>query len=105
METERRSVEEILLDDKTERLEPIKDLWRESDNYDFPSPLTLFFDLIGYSKEEYGLNLTTLEQVEARLGYYELGSLGEALVAYSDRPEETLRLIQDLVEADQDTEE
>lgn len=99
------TVEDILLDDRTERLEPIKDLWRESDNYDFPSPLTLFLDLIGYSKEEYGVNFTTLDQIEAKLGYHELGSLGEALVTYSDRPEETLRLIKDLVEADQDIEE
>lgn len=97
-----KSVEEILDDEATIKYEPIKDIWRESNNYDFPSPLILFLDLIGYSKEEWGENLITFDQVQDRLGFHELGSLGEALVVYSDFPQESIELIKELVEADSD---
>jgi hypothetical protein len=93
-------VNDILEDESSSEYDPIKDLWRESDNYDFPSPLTLFLDLIGYSVSEYGENFTTLEKVQDRLGYHELGLLGEALVLYSDKPTGSLLLIEKLVEAD-----
>lgn len=97
-----RTIEEILEDPTTIKLEPIKDLWIESSNYPFPTPLSFFLDLIGYSSEELGVNLTSLEEMKEKLGYHELGALGEALVAYADRPEESLKLIEELIEAERE---
>jgi hypothetical protein len=97
-----RTIEEILEDSKTINLEPIKSLFIEASNYPYPTPLTFFLDLIGYSKEELGENLTTLEEMQDKLGYHEIGLLGEGLVAYSDRPQETINLLEELLEAERE---
>lgn len=85
---------EIIEEEKIfNHLEPIQDFFDWSENHDYPSPFTLFLDLIGYSQEEFGETFTTLDQVVNKLGYLELGYLGEALVTYSDRPQESLDFI------------
>lgn len=61
------------------------DLLSWSENYDFPTPASLFLDLIGYSEDVYGTTLCRSKQ--PALGYLELGMLGEALLEYSEIPQ------------------
>lgn len=57
-----------------------------SENYSFPSPASLFLDLIGWSEEELGERLTA--NAMPNLGYLELDYLGDALKEYATRPGE-----------------
>jgi hypothetical protein len=57
--------------------------WCEG-NYDFPAPSSLFLDLIGYSEEEFGENLTARKMPD--LGYLEIDLLAKALTEYAKRP-------------------
>jgi len=75
--------------------EPIARLWSWSENYQYPSPATLFLDLIGYSEEEFGERLCT-DKTPA-IGYLEAGMLGEALTAFSDRPSQVCDYIRALL--------
>ena len=64
--------------------EMVADLFSWSQNYDFPSPASLFLDLIGYSEDEFGERLCS--SGTPNLGYREHHLLGWALVAYAHRP-------------------
>lgn len=63
----------------------VADLLSWSENYNFPTPASLFLDLIGYSEDCYGTRLCD-GQIPV-LGYLELGMLGEALNEYSEIPQ------------------
>ncbi len=75
--------------------EPIARLWSWSDNYEYPSPATLFLDLIGWSEEEYGDRLCANKM--PAIGYLEAGMLGEALTAYADHPQKVTEFVTALV--------
>jgi hypothetical protein len=89
-----------LIENAPEKLGRIAQLWSWSSNYDYPSPATVFIDLIGYSEEEYGEPLTTMQEAVRVLGFLELGILAEALNEYIDRPEDARNFIRDLIEAE-----
>jgi hypothetical protein len=57
--------------------------WCEG-NYDFPAPSSLFLDLVGYSEDEHGENLTAHKMPQ--LGYLEINLLAKALTEYASRP-------------------
>ena len=61
----------------TNKYEAIDSLFSWSDNYDYPSPASLFLDMIGYSLDEIGENLCS--KVQPVLGYLELDLLADAL--------------------------
>jgi hypothetical protein len=56
----------------------IKDLYDWSMNYDYPTPYSVFLDLIGYSRDELGTALVA-DITKAPLGYLELDYLADAL--------------------------
>jgi hypothetical protein len=56
----------------------IKDLHDWSMNYDYPSPYSVFLDLIGWSKDELGGPLVR-DLTLVPLGYLELDYLADAL--------------------------
>lgn len=49
-------------------------------------PWTLFLDLVGFSAETYGYDITACGDVSDGLGYVELDYLGEALREYATNP-------------------
>jgi hypothetical protein len=57
-----------------------------STNYDFPSPFSLFLDLIGWSEDNLGERLYQLDSLH--LDYLAGSYLGSALSEYSDKPDE-----------------
>jgi hypothetical protein len=61
-------------------------LFSWSENFDYPSPATVFIDLIGYSTEQFGETLTTMSKAADTMGYLEIDMLGDALKEYADRP-------------------
>lgn len=63
-------------------------LFEWSENYSFPSPASLFLDLIGWSEEYLGERLCG--EVMPNLGYLEADLLGKALQEYSHRPSEVM---------------
>jgi hypothetical protein len=83
---------------ETQALESVSGLFSWSQNYDFPSPASLYLDLIGYSEDEYGARLCTDRQPS--LGYLECGMLGDALTAYADHPGAVYTLVEQLLAAE-----
>lgn len=67
-----------------ETIEAIEDLFHWSQNFDFPSPASLFLDLIGHSEETLGCRLC--DDKMPNLGYLEHHKLGFALVCFADHP-------------------
>ena len=78
--------------------ESVARLWSWSENYDYPTPATLFLDLIGYSEEEIGEPLCDLRKI--RLGYLEIDMLADALKEYADRPQDVYDYTHKLATAD-----
>ena len=86
-----------------------------SGNYDFPSPYTLFCDLIGFNGEEFGecyflpdlntdypsrhIPVALSELIDTRLGYLEIGMLADALKEYADRPGDVTAYVRRIMEA------
>jgi hypothetical protein len=68
--------------------------WCEG-NYDFPAPSSLFLDLVGYSEEEHGRNLTA-EKMPS-LGYLEIDLLAKALTEYAQRPQDVRDFVNKLM--------
>ena len=63
--------------DTLNKYEAIDSLFSWSNNYEYPSPASLFLDMIGYSLDELGENLCS--EVQPVLGYLELDLLADAL--------------------------
>lgn len=97
--TEEQTLEE-LLDYPPKEFEGIARLWVWSSNFAYPSPATVFIDLIGYSEEEYGVVMTTMKQAVRCLGYMELGMLGDALSEYAERPNQARDYIRAILNAE-----
>lgn len=91
-----------LLDNPPPFATAVADLWRWAENYDYPTPASLFLDLIGYSDEEYGQPLFDLAKVPERLGYLEIGQLGEALIQYAEMPNEVRAWIDTVMAAEEE---
>ena len=83
---------------EAQALQAVSDLFSWSQNYAFPSPASLFLDLIGYSEEEYGSLLCSDRQPS--LGYLECGILGDALTAYAEHPGSVYTLVEQLLAAE-----
>jgi hypothetical protein len=82
----------------SEKLTPILDLWRWASNFEYGSaanPLTMFMDIIGYSKDYYGDNVHPWDNLDGD-GFMEGYYLGAALVAWSDLPRDTEELLNEL---------
>jgi hypothetical protein len=80
--------------------ETIDDLWRWSENFSFPSPASLFLDLIGYSAEKFGQPLCS--DGLPNLGYVEHHLLAWALLAYAHRPADVLERVGELLTVEQE---
>lgn len=77
----------------------VAELWEWSRNYDHPTPLGIFLDLIGYSVEHYGEALTNPADWRAP-DYYALDYIGEALREYIHRPADVEEWITETLEAE-----
>jgi hypothetical protein len=92
-----------LIDNPPKGLDAIADLFDLSTNHEYPTPATLFIDLIGYTTEEYGYVLVKdISVYVSRFNYLELGRLGQALDDYTDRPQEGFQYVSDILEAEMD---
>jgi hypothetical protein len=89
-----------LIDKAPETLSRIAQLWSFSSNYDYPTPATIFIDLIGYTEEEFGEPLTTMKQAVESLDFISLGLIGQALDEYTDRPDDARNFITQLLDAE-----
>ena len=97
--TEEQTLEE-LLDNPPKEFEGIARLWVWSSNFDYPSPATVFIDLIGYTEDEYGVVMTNMKQAVRCLGYMELGMLADALSEYAERPNDARDYIRAILNAE-----
>ena len=73
-----------LLEAAPESVKHTAALFDWSENYEFPTPASLFLDLIGWSEEELGERLTA--NAMPGLGYLELDYLGDALKEFAAKP-------------------
>jgi hypothetical protein len=81
--------------------EAVARLWSWSENYDYPTPATLFLDLIGYSVHEYGEPLISdMAEIISKLGYLEIDMLADALKEYADRPGDVMPYVERLATAE-----
>jgi len=72
-------------------------LWSWSLNCEYPTPFTLFMDLIGYSEEHFGEALVK-DTTAVGLGYVEQSYLADAMKEYSNRPRDIEDWITELLE-------
>lgn len=73
-------------------------LWLWSDSYDFPTPFTLFLDIIGWNDAHFGGKVA---EPVPEMGYLEISLLGQALVEYSLDPDVVYDFITNTMFADQ----
>lgn len=91
-----------LLDNAPEHFHGIAAFIRWSTNYDFPSPLSLFLDIIGYSEEVYGERLSADMNFSSTFGYLECDMLGVALIEYAKLPKDAFEFIEQVLTPDED---
>jgi hypothetical protein len=65
------------------------------------TPYTIFLDLIGYSADNIGCPLSSLDNIHRVLGYMELDYLGDALKEYADNPKAVSQFIDDIQAAEE----
>lgn len=87
-----------MLNDPVRNVDRVAKLISWSENYDYPSPFTLFLDLIGWSEQEFGER--QCKDKWPTLGYLEVSMLGEALQQYSENPDEVNFWLGDLLAAE-----
>jgi hypothetical protein len=75
---------EMLDTEHPEYVSELVSLINISTNYDAPTPIAVFLDLIGYSEEYYGEPIV-LSQVK-RMDYLSLSYLADAVQEYVKRP-------------------
>jgi len=86
-----------LLDNPPAYAEAVAKLWSWSENYEFPSPSSVFLDLTGYTQEHMGEPLCSMAQVPQILGYMEMDMLANALREYADRPQDVMNYVESLL--------
>lgn len=91
-----------LIDNATDRFDKIATLWAHSvEGYEYPTPATLFLDLVGYSLEEHGqLLISDMTTIVNKLGYLELSMLGEAMDQFATRPHDAIEYVEKLLTAE-----
>jgi hypothetical protein len=92
-----------MLDNAPEHLEDIAHLFSWSENYDYPTPATLYLDLTNYSEEFIGVNLCAEKM--PTLGYLEIDLLANALREYAARPIDATEFVAQLLAAEYEDEE
>jgi hypothetical protein len=75
----------------------IVELFLWSQNYEYPSPMSYFLDLIGYSSEELGDTLGDWAKVQEKISLLELAYIADALQEYVNDAERAYEVIQELV--------
>jgi hypothetical protein len=90
-----------VIEQAPEQLKGIAALARLSTNYDARTgtPLLVFLDLIGYSKDNWGEN--QVPDASKVLGYLEISHLADALQEYSTTPIQASDYIDELLSAEQ----
>ncbi len=92
-----------LIDNPPTGLDAIADLFDLSSDHEYPTPATLFIDLIGYTTEEHGEVLVKdISVYVSKFGYLELGRLGQALDQYTDRPQDGFQYVSNILEAERE---
>jgi hypothetical protein len=89
-----------LLEAPLYELEGVSALWSLSSNYDYPTPATVFLDLIGYSVEELGEPLTTMQEAVKVLDFLALSYIADALQEFANRPDDVRVYVRNLLEAE-----
>jgi hypothetical protein len=89
-----------LLEAPLYELEGVSALWSLSSNYDYPTPATVFLDLIGFSEEEYGEPLTTMKQAVEVLDWLAISYVADALQEFANRPNDVRVYVQNLLDAE-----
>lgn len=92
-----------MLDNAPEHFEDIARLFSWSENYDYPTPATLYLDLTNYSEEYIGVNLCAEKM--PLLGYLEIDLLAKALTQFAARPDTATEFVIELLAAEYDDEE
>jgi len=87
-----------LLEDAPAYAEHVAHLWSWSENHQYPTPATLFLDLIGYTLDQYGETLVQdLASAVTRLGTMEIAYLADALNEYANRPGDVTEYVEKLI--------
>jgi len=73
-------------------------LYNWSTNYEYPSPMTYFLDLIGYSTEEFGDVQADWPKVTEKINLWELAYIADALQEYLKDAERSYEVIKDLMD-------
>ena len=91
-----------LIDNSTDRFDKIATLWQHScEMHEYPTPATLFLDLIGYSLEEHGqLLISDMTIIINKLVYLEISMVGEAMDQFATRPHDAIQYVESLLEAE-----
>lgn len=89
-----------LLENPPVQAESLARLWSWSENFSYPTPANVFMDLVGFSQDHMGEPFCTMTQAQATLGYLEIGMLADALQEYSERPEDVLSYLNNLISAE-----
>lgn len=90
-----------LCEEPPQGCEAVADLYHWSTNYDAGcGPFSLFADLIGWSADELGQPIYSLDEAHRTLGYVELDKLGLALREYADRPHDVRGFVDELIAAE-----
>lgn len=84
-----------LIETAPENVSDTAGLFEWSENYEFPSPASLFLDLIGYSEEEHGERLC--QDKMPILGYLEADYLADALKEWATRPNDVYAFVEKLM--------
>lgn len=90
-----------LIHNAGDRFDKIATLWDHSTLCEYPTPATLFLDLVGYSLEEHGqLLISDMTTIINKLGYLEISMLGEAMDQFATRPLDAIEYVEKLLAAE-----
>jgi hypothetical protein len=91
------TLEEVMMKHE-EKYPNIVELYSWSLNYEYPSPISYFLDLIGYSTEELGDTLGDWPKVTEKISLLELSYIADALQEYLKDAERAYEVIKELVD-------
>lgn len=77
--------------------EAVTHLWDISESYPYPSPFTLYLDLIGWNTARYGKHMAS----GCECGVYEAHLIGNALIEFASNPVSVGRYINNVMSKDQ----
>jgi len=91
-----------MIDNTSDLTKETASLFSWSENYEYPSPATLFLDLIGYSDEHFGEPMYDLSKA---LGYLEIAMLADAMKEYAENPQQVSAFVETLLASDDEDEQ